>query len=72
MLKYVIMTYRMHICDMFDEMHVIASRDLVMSFLNNFHWHHCLYVYFHLCEFHEVLGSDWVLTLEFSLKSHSQ
>lgn len=58
MLRYIIMTYRMHICDMFDEIPVMASKGPVKSLFKNLHWYHCLYAFFHLCKFHEVLGSD--------------
>ena len=34
MLKYVVYTYRLHVCDMFDEMPVMASRNLVKGLFN--------------------------------------
>jgi len=37
MLKFVLMTYRLHICDMFDEMFVIDSRGPVNQLIK------CLY-----------------------------
>ena len=52
------MTCRMNICDMFEEMFVMASRGLVKSLFKNLYWHHCLYVSFHFYKFHDVLGSD--------------
>lgn len=57
MLIFVIMTCRMPICDMFDEMPILASRGPVMSF--------------QFYKFHDFFGSDWVLALEFILKYHS-
>jgi len=37
MLKYVAMTYIMHICDMFDEMLVMASRVPIKSMIKCLH-----------------------------------
>jgi len=37
MLIYVVMTYRMHICDMFDEISVMASRGPIKSLFNYLH-----------------------------------
>ena len=61
----------MHIYDMFNEILVMDSRGPKNFMFNNMHWYLCLYVSFHLCKFHEVIGSDLVLLQEFSLKSHS-
>lgn len=72
MLRSVIMTCRVHICDMFDEIPIMASRGLVKYLFMNLHCHHCLFVSFHFYKFHEVMGCDSVLALEFSLKSHSR
>lgn len=55
MLKYVVMTYRLHICDMFDKMPFMASRGPVKSF----HLYHCFNVTFHFQKFQEVLGSGF-------------
>jgi len=41
MLKYVVYTYRLHICDMFDEMSIMASRGLVKGFFKYLLFHHC-------------------------------
>ena len=57
MLRYVIMTCRMHVFEMFDEMHVMDSRDLVRSLFKYFHLYHCFHVNFHFWKFHGVLGS---------------
>ena len=40
MLKSVVYTFRLHICDMFDEMPVMASRGLVKDLFNYFLLHH--------------------------------
>jgi len=37
MLKYVVMTCRLHICDMFDKILVMGSRGQVKSLFNYFH-----------------------------------
>lgn len=46
----------MHIYEMFNEMHVMASRGLFKSLFNYFHLYHFFYVTFHLWKFHGVLG----------------
>ena len=71
MLRYVIRNCRVHICDVFDEIPFMASRGPFKSLFKNLYWYHCLYVSFHFYKFHEVLGSDWILALEFILKSCS-
>jgi len=37
MLRFVVMTWRMHICDMFDEMPIMASRGPVNSLIKCLH-----------------------------------
>lgn len=41
MIKFVVCTCSLHICDMFDKMPVVASSDLVKSLFNYFIFHHC-------------------------------
>jgi len=57
MLRSIVMTYIMHICEMFDEMFFIGSRGLIKSLFQYLHLYHCFNVTFHLWKFHEVLGS---------------
>ena len=47
----------MHICDMFDEIHVMASRGLVISPFKYLNLYHCFDVTYKFWKFHEVLGS---------------
>ena len=44
MLKFVVYTYRIHICDMFDEMPVMASGVLVKGLFKSLFLHHCFLV----------------------------
>ena len=41
MLNSVVYTCTLHICDMFDEMPVMASRSLVNGLFKDFLYHHC-------------------------------
>jgi len=61
MLRYVVVTYILHICDMFDEMSVMTSQGIVKSFLNYLHLYHCFNVNFHFWKFHKFLGSGLCL-----------
>ena len=61
MLTYVVMTCRLHVCDMFDEIPVMTSRGQVKSLFKIFHYYLCFYAIYHLWKFHEVLGSDLIL-----------
>ena len=58
MLRYVVYTYRFNICDMFDKMHVMASRVLVKVLFNLLIFHHCFLVILLLLSYHSILGSD--------------
>jgi len=57
MLKYVVMTCRMHICDMFNEIPVTNSRGPFNSLIKCFHYYLCFDVIYHFWKFHEVLGN---------------
>jgi len=57
MLRFVVITCRIHICDMFDEIPVMASRGLVKYLFKYLHLYHCFYVTFNFWKFHEVMGS---------------
>jgi len=46
MLKFVVLNCRMHICDMFNKMYVMASRGLVKSLFNYLHLYGFFYVTF--------------------------
>lgn len=43
----IVMTYKMHICDMFDEIPVMASRGPLKYLFNYFLQYHCFDVNFH-------------------------
>ena len=58
MLRSVVMTYILHICDMFNKMSVMASRGLVKSLIRCFHYHLCFHVIYISWKFHGVLGTD--------------
>ena len=58
MLKSVVYTCRLHICDMFDEMPIMASRSLVKSLFNYLLLHHCFPVILLFLSYHSILGSD--------------
>ena len=53
---------------MFDKMSIMASRGPVKYLFKYLNLCHCFDVNFHFYKFHGVLGSDWVLALEISLK----
>ena len=57
MLMSIILTFRMHICDMFDEMVVMASTGLLNSLFKYLHFYHYFDVTFNLWKFQGVLGS---------------
>ena len=54
MLKYVVMTCRMHISDIFDEIPIMASRGPTKSLFKYLHLYHCFDVTFHLGKFQVV------------------
>jgi hypothetical protein len=58
MLKSVVYTCRLHICDMFDKMLVMASRGLVKGLFNYFILHHCFPIILLFSRCHSILGSD--------------
>jgi len=47
MLRSIVMTCRMHTCDVFDEMFVMANMGLVTYFFNYCHLYHCFDVTLH-------------------------
>ena len=51
-------TYRLHDCDMFEEMPVMAGRDLIMVLINLLLLHHCFHVILLLLSYHSILGSE--------------
>ena len=57
MLMSMVLTCRMHICDMFGEMAVMACRGPFKSLLKYLHVYHCFDVTCHFWKFHGVLGS---------------
>ena len=57
MLRSIVMTRRRHICDMFDEMPIMASRGSIKSLFKYLHLYHCFDVTFHFWKFHGVMGS---------------
>ncbi len=58
MINFVVYTYRLHVCDMLDEMPIMASRGLVKVLLNYLLLHHCFHVLYLIQSFHSILGSD--------------
>jgi len=57
MLKSIVYICRLHIRDMFDETHVMASRGLVKGFFKYLHMHHCFLVISLFRRCHSILGS---------------
>jgi len=57
MLRYVVITYRFHIHDLFDEIPVMSSRGTIKCLFKYLHLYQCLNVFFHSRRFHGVLGS---------------
>ena len=57
MFNYVGYTCRLHSCDMFDEMPVMASRDLLDFLLNIFLLHHCFPVILLILIHHSIVGN---------------
>jgi hypothetical protein len=64
MLKYVVYTCRLHICDMFDEMPVMASRGPVKVLFKYLLLHHFSFVIF----FSEGVIEFWAVTWALGLK----
>lgn len=58
MLIYVFYTCRMHICDIFVEMIVMASRGPIKSLFNNLHLYNYSIVIFKLWKSHGILDND--------------
>jgi len=64
MFNYVGYTYRLHSCDMFDEIPVMASRALVELLFNLLLLHHGFPILLLLLSYHSILGSDLGSELE--------
>jgi len=58
MLKYVVYTYSLHICDMFDEMLFMASWGPVKGLFKYLILHHCFHIILLFQRCHSILGSD--------------
>jgi len=54
MLRSLVMTCRMHICDIFDKMPVMISRGPVKYFFKYLQFYHCFDVNFHFWKFWAV------------------
>ena len=72
MLKVVVYTCRLHTRDMFDEMSVIASRDLVKGLFKYLHLHHCFLVIFLFWRCHSILSSNLGAQILGTLSQHWQ
>jgi len=64
MFRYVVMTCKMYICDMFYEIPIMASRGPVKSLIKCLHQYLCFDVIYHFSKFHEVLRSGLSLGTE--------
>jgi len=64
MLISIVMTCRLHICDLFDEIPVMASRGPIKSLFKYLHLYHFFDITFNLWKFHELLGSGLSPCLE--------
>lgn len=58
MFNYVGYTCRLHACDMFNEMFVMASRGIIKVLFNLLFLHHCFHVLLLFLSYHSIRGSD--------------
>jgi len=58
MFNFVGYTYKLHACDMFDEIPIMASRDLIKVLFNLFLLHHCFPILLLLLSYHSIMGSN--------------